>query len=452
MIGTDEASATELQDDGSKVNGFGPNEISRRNLRWVHNKVKDDKAKQKDKTVLAELEEVKEDFELLKDELKQDVEVLEEEDQKKISELKEEQEELKEGEVIPYDAAYASTVGYDYETEEEDYMFDTEDKTDEDYMFDIGAITVPDYDEESFGERKLSGMDCSADKKVTLYKFCIEGDCDHGAYGEHKLRLDGHFLTSYYKNYREGQCHNTGAGARTVRAYKSLTVGTEEEDDSSQNDSFFATMPASKWYSRTCGTYEIHLAKNHKHERQYTSCLDVTLSGSYKEAIEGEIKSSNCVSWTQPSESFGWYLKVEPVAVTRKVGWYMFKNMDNPNLCMDVWRNKVHLWDCHAKPNQWWYLDSAGRLRSGADFSKCLESGSHGNLYAKFFTYRCHSGAHQKWDWKENGLLQNRGTKKFAGVSNGCGGAAKQAKVENHWYSTCGKSSTQKRWISIGPY
>jgi hypothetical protein len=54
-------------------------DASDRNLRWGHKKAKGDEAKQKDETILAELEELKEDIELLNDELKEDVDFLKEE-------------------------------------------------------------------------------------------------------------------------------------------------------------------------------------------------------------------------------------------------------------------------------------------------------------------------------------------------------------------------------------
>ena len=51
-------------------------DASDRNLRWGHKKAKEDEAKQKDETILAELEELKEDIELLND---ADVDFLKEE-------------------------------------------------------------------------------------------------------------------------------------------------------------------------------------------------------------------------------------------------------------------------------------------------------------------------------------------------------------------------------------
>ena len=155
---------------------------------------------------------------------------------------------------------------------------------------------------------------CSQDKKVTLFRFCIDGNCDAGANGEHRLRMDGHWLYSGYKNFREGQCHNMRY-TRNVARWKSLTVGTEEHDSTSENDSWFTTMPARKWYSPSCGTYEITLAKQFKASKKWTSCVDTSLSGSYKGVIEGQISSSTCAEWTQPAESFIWHLKVEPVSV-----------------------------------------------------------------------------------------------------------------------------------------
>ena len=91
---------------------------------------------------------------------------------------------------------------------------------------------------------------------MQIYKFCINDDEDSGAYGEHQLRLDA---AMYYPNtesdcsqdpsgyckWIEGQCHNlSNPPWRSVEAYKSLTVGMEEHDSTSENDGTFTYLSA----------------------------------------------------------------------------------------------------------------------------------------------------------------------------------------------------------------
>lgn len=110
-------------------------------------------------------------------------------------------------------------------------------------------------------------------KKVTVYKFCIDGDNDVGANGEHRLKLDGSRLWNGYIEFREEQCHNI--------------------------------------YVSTCGTYEIKLAKQFEAEKRKSVCYSASVSATYK-ALEGTLSSNSCNYWIQPAESFIWSLKVEP--------------------------------------------------------------------------------------------------------------------------------------------
>jgi hypothetical protein len=204
--------------------------------------------------------------------------------------------------------------------DKEDYYNNTISITDELELF---ALEEDGEGEELNDDIKIGGLrgsleenvSCSAEKKVTLYKFCIDGDCDAGAEGEHRLKLDGHWLWSDFRDFREGQCHNINVGSRNVGKYKSLTVGTEEHDDWSENDSWFATMPSSKWYSPTCGTYEITLAKQFASKKEWSSCFTASATATYN-AISGTLTSETCAKWTQPAQSFIWYLKVEPQTKT----------------------------------------------------------------------------------------------------------------------------------------
>lgn len=122
------------------------------------------------------------------------------------------------------------------------------------------------------------------------------------------LKLDGDWLYDGYRDYLEGQCHNISAPSRVVEAWKSLTVGTEEHDTTSENDSYFATMTAEEWYSPTCATYEIELAVPHQYEAQHTLCWSASVGTELGALFEYE----TCDQWTAPAESFVWKLKVEP--------------------------------------------------------------------------------------------------------------------------------------------
>jgi len=152
---------------------------------------------------------------------------------------------------------------------------------------------------------------CPLEKRVTMYKFCINGSCDAGAEGEHKLKLDGHFLASGFKSFREGQCHNLHYPSVIVDQWQSLTVGTEEEDDFSENDSWLATMSAKSWYSESCKPYEIRLAEEHEEEKAHTQCWTAEAGGSVK-GVDLGLSSETCTSWTAPAQSFEFMLKVEP--------------------------------------------------------------------------------------------------------------------------------------------
>jgi hypothetical protein len=169
----------------------------------------------------------------------------------------------------------------------------------------------PDEGLRGVGQRELKVKTCSKEKRVQVYRFCIEGDCDAGAEGEHRLKLDGQWLWGGFRDFREGQCHSINHSAKTVAAWKSLAVGTEEHDDWSENDSWFATMTASDWYSETCETYEVILSKQHAAQKKESMCWEMSAAGGAK-GVDLGLTATRCSEWTKPSESFLWYLKVEP--------------------------------------------------------------------------------------------------------------------------------------------
>jgi len=81
--------------------------------------------------------------------------------------------------------------------------------------------------------------DCS-EKKVRLYKFFINGDDgDPGESGEYQLRVDGRRYwprRGGFTRWRMNQAHTFNGPWKNVHAHRSLTVGMEEEDHTS-NDS-----------------------------------------------------------------------------------------------------------------------------------------------------------------------------------------------------------------------
>ena len=171
------------------------------------------------------------------------------------------------------------------------------------------------------GQRNLQSRSCGADKSVRMYKFCINGDCDAGANGEHKLRLDGQNLSGDFVNFREGQCHNLNYRSVHVNAYKSMTVGTEEHDDWSENDSYFTQLPASKWYDPTCAKYEIVLSKEFDGAKEVSMCYSFGASG-INGSLTLDASVERCERWTEPAESFVWFLEVSPSCFDSPAGWY----------------------------------------------------------------------------------------------------------------------------------
>jgi hypothetical protein len=133
---------------------------------------------------------------------------------------------------------------------------------------------------------KKSGTTCSREKKVRIYKFCINGDDDGaGPHGEHTLRLNGqrYYPSSGYKSLREGQCHNLpDTPWREVGAWKTLDVGTEEHDDTSENDSTFAHLSPEDWYIDTCLGYELKMSRDFKSEKNYKACFEVGVKGVFQ--------------------------------------------------------------------------------------------------------------------------------------------------------------------------
>lgn len=131
--------------------------------------------------------------------------------------------------------------------------------------------------------------------------------------GEHRLRLDGHWLYNGFRDYREGQCHSLDLGSKTIEAWKSLTVATEEHDNwPNSNDHYTATLENDKWYNPTCAPYEIRVAQEHTGAKTVTSCWNLSLAAMVNGVSLGAGVSS-CSEWEEPAQSFIWMLQVEAV-------------------------------------------------------------------------------------------------------------------------------------------
>lgn len=167
-----------------------------------------------------------------------------------------------------------------------------------------------------------------ATKEVQIHRFCIFGDdADSGPNVEMKLRLNGATYfpqndsqcatdPSGYCSWREGQCHNlNGASWKEVTNFGSLTVGTEEHDTFSENDSYSTLMSSNDWHTSQCAPYEVRFSVQFEAETVNTRCwsFDATLSGTYY-GVTGELNGGvqECSTWTNPAQTYVWLMYVFP--------------------------------------------------------------------------------------------------------------------------------------------
>jgi hypothetical protein len=208
---------------------------------------------------------------------------------------------------------------------------------------------------------------------VQIYKFCINGNADAGAHGEHKLRLDGkqYFPSSGYLSLREGSCHElSNTPWRQVPKWSSLDVGTEEVDDWSENDSTIAHLSSNDWYSPTCAIYEVKMARDFKSENDRSVCWNAGVEATNgKATINAGVTS--CTEWTNPAESYIWLMKVKPLGCEDSHGscaaWASWGECDaNPNYmlpnCKDSCNNCGAWSDCE---------DSHGSCAVWASWGEC---------------------------------------------------------------------------------
>jgi len=176
-------------------------------------------------------------------------------------------------------------------------------------------------------------------KQVQIYKFWINGDNDEGSDGEHLLRLDGR---NYFPNnssdckgyqkegkewcwWKEESAHYIGDKAPWWPAPhwmygrdhfpRTLTVGSEERDKdhfgNGQNDFHKAYLTGDEWFSDTCETYEVKVSVNFKEQTKRSVCKGIGAGFQNRGAhITGHVES--CSSWSNPAESYIWFMEVKP--------------------------------------------------------------------------------------------------------------------------------------------
>ena len=130
-----------------------------------------------------------------------------------------------------------------------------------------------------------------------------------------------------------------------------------------------------------------------------------------------------------------------------------FRNDLDENLCIDLKGAdtsngaEVLLWTCHDSPNQKWYMDLLGRIRSKININKCIEAPG-----AELLVWDCNDGLHQQWSLTSDGRIRNKKTGYNIGVSRGCHGVSSDKRLETHkWMSSYGyggRCQTQQKWVS----
>ena len=108
-----------------------------------------------------------------------------------------------------------------------------------------------------------------------------------------------------------GQCHAIDMTPLRVESSETLTVGTEEHDSTSENDSWFVSLAAADWYTDQCDIYEVWASKVHEGEKKQSFCWNANIGGQTgKVSISTGVKS--CTEWTTEAQAFEWILRVEP--------------------------------------------------------------------------------------------------------------------------------------------
>ena len=170
-------------------------------------------------------------------------------------------------------------------------------------------------------------------------------------------------------------------------------------------------------------------------------------NGCHGVSQSGRPEPQNKLNWGDCARQQKWVQSPLP-------NFRAFHNAANRDLCMDLNGghthngNKVHLWNCHYHNGQMFYLDSDGRIRSKTNDKKCLEAGTNVNLYAKLKVWDCNDHIHQKFELTPEGKLRSKKNGRFIGISAGCGGAEKGARLEmQNEFTGTGMCSVQQQWL-----
>lgn len=159
-------------------------------------------------------------------------------------------------------------------------------------------------------------------KRVRIHTFCIDGYPDFFDFAQHQLSLNAQPLNSGHIDMKQGACNQYHHQPIAVDEWKSLTVGTEEVDYFMgtkviiDHDRDYATIPPGDWHSDTCDPYEIQIAKQHTSGSTSSGCYNLGASGGLDEfgiPIKLDLGYKDCSEWTQPSESYRWFIEVEPI-------------------------------------------------------------------------------------------------------------------------------------------
>ena len=110
--------------------------------------------------------------------------------------------------------------------------------------------------------------------------------------------------------------------------------------------------------------------------------------------------------------------------------------------------NGVSLRHCDDSPNQKWYLDFFGYIRSAVDTEKCLEPGSDWD--SQLQVSDCLGQIWQQWDLRTDGRISNRKFyHNYVGVDQGCHGVSSERELRMQNYLSSGNCERQQQWITM---
>ena len=111
--------------------------------------------------------------------------------------------------------------------------------------------------------------------------------------------------------------------------------------------------------------------------------------------------------------------------------------------------NAIVLWECHGGNNQRWILDTAGRIISKLDISKCLDAGTNPVASNDVFISDCNGADHQSWTFQGDGRISNNAFPSlYVGVADcGTSGLVYPYAVTLEELDETGFCSTAQGWV-----